>query len=476
MAIYRTSDHLTKCDPGMYSNIYDVRKRSDIKNPVSQAPSFSKDTIEISKDKIKEEALSRLRHTTKVVVDQTGFMRIGKFLFVTVTFPPYLLLYGLPKWVLVEAVPYVLTIISNIWNKVAEKAKEQIEQKKNVVVRMFIYVQKITQVLIQPIIRLSFELKQKMIDLFNKGTQLMSKAGELLTLPGKKVKEGVETIRNSVVKLKEKIVEQAKNAAEKLQEGIQWISQKPLAIVYWGQLQFQKIAAQAGAKTSRVSQKMQTTQKNAHRAAEWVANQVVKGTDQIKKLFAPLLAFVQEKGFPLCRRIGDALKGKWKQGADFFQKRQQKSLSFLARKQGQLKKLSVQYLLNHLSPNSWLSAKILKWLSNPVFRAICEAVIGFYKLTASIALSGLFFTLRGVSKGGRILTSFFDKAKSFSEVFIINSSKLLSGSFALFRKTSFKTLYFTILYTMMMGILLGWGFRSLGNIMKKFNLKTRLSS
>ena len=57
--INRSSDSLSKCDPGSYSNIYDARKRPDVKNHrVTPSASVQKDTIEISHDKLKKEALS----------------------------------------------------------------------------------------------------------------------------------------------------------------------------------------------------------------------------------------------------------------------------------------------------------------------------------------------------------------------------------------------------------------------------------
>src|ERR1051325_11606615 len=101
MAIYRPSDSLSRCDPNLYSNIYDIRKHPDVKPSVS-AVTAPKDTIEISREKLKTEALSHLRQPGKYLIAFNSFMRVGKYLFLAIAFPPYLMLYGLPKWIIIE--------------------------------------------------------------------------------------------------------------------------------------------------------------------------------------------------------------------------------------------------------------------------------------------------------------------------------------------------------------------------------------
>ena len=90
MVIKRSSDSLSRCDPSLYSNIYDVRKHPDVKHTVKATATqpTHRDTIEISRDKLKEEALNRVRHTSRFVIAQHGFMRVGRYLFLAVAFPP----------------------------------------------------------------------------------------------------------------------------------------------------------------------------------------------------------------------------------------------------------------------------------------------------------------------------------------------------------------------------------------------------
>jgi hypothetical protein len=98
-------DSIGRCDSNSY-NLYEVNKRPGTKPPsASITQPIHKDTLELTREQLQKEALNRLRHTSKYTIAQSGFMRIGKYLFVGVTFPPYLILYAIPKWVLVAALP-----------------------------------------------------------------------------------------------------------------------------------------------------------------------------------------------------------------------------------------------------------------------------------------------------------------------------------------------------------------------------------
>lgn len=480
MAVYRTSDHLTKCDPGLYSNIYDVRKRPDIK-PIS-TPSIHKDTIEISKDKLKEEALSRLRHTTKVVIPQNGFLRVGKYLFLAVAFPPYLLLFGLPKWILVEAVPFVFSFISLLWNKVQQKGKQQIEKRTRTIVKMFQFIQRIAQVLILPIIRLTLDFRRKMISLLDKGAQLfkmgLTHGKRILSLPGKKLSEALKRLNKKITEIKEKISEQTQLMGTRIYEGIQWLA--PLAVVSWGQLQFQKIKGHAQSKTNSIAQKMHSTQKNAKMAAEWVSKQFSRGKTQVKKLFQPLSKFLQTKALPFCKNLKEALSNKWKEARDFFQKKQESALSFLEKKQDRLKSLSLQYLLNHISSRAWLPAKLkallLKLISYPPIKAICQLGISSYSFVARGCLSAISLLLKGIGKGVRFISNGLNQIKSH----FLTITQKITHSIGIFskivRNTAFYALYYGILYTMMTGIIVVWGIRSLSHLMGSFKKLVRLKA
>lgn len=99
-------DSLSKCD---YSNPFDVKNyphhKASSSSPISK--SFTKDVLEISEDKIKKEAMihldsaaSRIPSGLYVVVS-----RVGKYTFLALAIPPYFVLYMMPRWLLMTAIP-----------------------------------------------------------------------------------------------------------------------------------------------------------------------------------------------------------------------------------------------------------------------------------------------------------------------------------------------------------------------------------
>ena len=89
MAIRHTNDSWSRCDPNSYAGLYDVSKLKIRPSLEAVKPTIHKDILEINADKIKKEALDRLRHDSKYLILQNSFVRIGKYLFVAVAFPPY---------------------------------------------------------------------------------------------------------------------------------------------------------------------------------------------------------------------------------------------------------------------------------------------------------------------------------------------------------------------------------------------------
>lgn len=71
------------------ASLYHIGNPSSIKTEKMLRPdSGSRDTIEITREKLKEEALHRLRYPSEYLIDHPGFVRIGKYLFTAIVFPP----------------------------------------------------------------------------------------------------------------------------------------------------------------------------------------------------------------------------------------------------------------------------------------------------------------------------------------------------------------------------------------------------
>ena len=90
MAINRSSDSLSRCTD-QYDSMFKINNHPGVK------PGAVKDTMAPSKtEELKKEAFERLT-SSKYLLLQQGFMKVGKFLFLSIALPPYLLLWGLSK-------------------------------------------------------------------------------------------------------------------------------------------------------------------------------------------------------------------------------------------------------------------------------------------------------------------------------------------------------------------------------------------
>lgn len=473
MALNRTSDSLSKCDPSLYSNIYDVRKRPEIKqNPVSTTSSIHKDTIDLSRDKMKEEALNRLRHTKQIVIPQSSFMRVGKYLFLAIAFPPYILLYGVPKWILVEALPAVFNLCIVMWKKVQEKTGKHIENGIQKVQQMFLTMQKMSLVLIQPIIRLVMEFRYKIQRLFNQGLQFFSRFAENLksrfSMPFKKIAPGFERLQKRISQVKEKFNQKARQLSERLQEGIQWIKQTPQNILAWGQAQFQRLKEQVSVKGTPLGKKIHTSQQLAERAANWISKRCDQGLTAFKRSFEPLAAFFRERISPRWQSFKKVFRGKWKLARDFFGQKQRKALSFVEEKQKKLKDLTHHHLIDKLLSQHWLPGRFQRWmkifLANQIVQIILKKGIQGYAFAAGNCLKGSAALLEGLAKGATIIAKARDSLRSYGRIFTQIVSNALEKSYWGCRKISKLALYYCFLYLMMAGILSIWGLRSLGTL------------
>lgn len=155
-----TRDSLSRCETNSYSTLYDVRSRPPPKEKkVAGTDPIHKDTLEISKDKLEKEALSRLRHFSKYSISLPGgFVRVGKYLFVGIALPPYLLLYAIPKWVALVALPTLLSF----WMRVGKGGTKQVKKlHQRIIERIQIaamWIRKQWGVCSQPIVKIFMEL------------------------------------------------------------------------------------------------------------------------------------------------------------------------------------------------------------------------------------------------------------------------------------------------------------------------------
>lgn len=477
MAINRSSDSLSRCDPSLYSNIYDVRKRPDIKHePISATQPTHKDTIEISRDKLKEEALNRLRHTSKYVIAHNGFMRIGKYLFLAVALPPYLVLFGLPKWIIVEGVPAIFSMCVWVWKKVQQKTQKRLDKGTQKVAQIVQFMRTIGLVLIQPIVRLALQIRHNIQRMREKSLQFFRQINERVKLTFKKpfikVTERFKQLQNGLSRVREKISEQTQVMATRLQETVQWMKQSPQLVWGWSQIQFQKMSERVVSWGVKWNKKLQTSQELANRATNWISNRFKNRLDRFKLRFEPLITFYSQQILPQWRQLKEVCKGKWEQARDFFQQKHRQALAFLQKKQEKLRNLSYQHLLDHILSHAWVTklpayfqSKLKKWLSHRFVKTVCEIGVKTYSFLARCFLQVLSYLLQRLAQGMEFISKFCSFIHTYARMGCQKAVNAIKIAHQAYHKGVFYTFYYFLLCIIMAMILFMWGVRYLGKVM-----------
>lgn len=105
------SDSMSRCeDP---SSLYSIIRNPNARNPPQSTNAVSKDTIESIQQRMNREVLDRFK-TTGLKFSHESYVavaQVGKYVFMAIMLPPYLCMYGIPRWLIATAVPQVFAII-----------------------------------------------------------------------------------------------------------------------------------------------------------------------------------------------------------------------------------------------------------------------------------------------------------------------------------------------------------------------------
>lgn len=485
MSINRSSDSLSRCDPNLYSNPYDLRKRSDIKhNPVFATQPTHKDTIEISRDKLKEEALNRLRHTSKYVIAQNSFMRVGKYLFLAVAFPPYLLVYGLPKWILAQGFPAIYSLTFWMGGKVNEKILKPINNKINTTIQKM---KNMVRVFIQPIARLTLDFRHKINRLKEQAYQWLNDPIKNIKLrfdkPKKFIINQIKNVRKQLSQFKGKIEEKSTILFSQLKENfIESLKQSPQIILSWGQTWLLKLKQSLISKNSLWQTKFKTSQIVAQKTTCAISKGLTTCLKYLKKLAAPGTTFYQRHMRLQLQKMREICKNSWIKAHDFFKQKHQKALSFLHTSQKKLKALNYLNLVDQLLAKDWfkglpsnLQRLLRKWIHQPISVSIGEKMIKTFSFCSGLLLNVLAKLLFLLS----FLTSWTQKAYVFCKgLFKLFEQRVLKGckiAYAVSKKFVMQVIYYFLLLTVMAGILVWWAFQILGEAMQSLSQSFSLS-
>lgn len=478
MSIRKASDSWSSCDPSLYSNIYDVRNHPSFNQKIVNANPVSRDTIEISREMLKDDAMKRLKQLPKYVIAQSSFMRIGKYLFIAIAFPPYLLLYGLPKWVLVEALPSIFSVISIVWQNVQKKAKNRMEKSSRYVAKVSQFLQQMTQALIRPMTHLIVEIRQYLWQMSKNVRQFFKQINQRLSFKPfvkaqSKIVESFNYFRNIPQRIKEKLNEKLEKIGSQLQKAIELIKQSPQIFLGWGQTQFLRVRDGVLSFQANWNKPLQTSQDLAKRATEFFLNGMKKGFNEVKANFEPLKRLYLQKLHPHLRSMKENMINKWIQIRDFIKDQRQKALKYVQDKQEVLKKRAESHQFfdwlekSFIFRNSWIK----KWLLRPAVVAFCKRCI---ELSYSIRISMWNYVQTGLQVFERV-TKFANKYWNLFKTKwneLKSTIKNVSVSFGRHcKRAGLLSLYYFLLAAILTGLLIARTFRWLGKLNKSFLLQ-----
>lgn len=467
MALHKTShDGLSRCDQNLYSNIYDARQHPGLKKAeASPVGSISKDTIEINRNKIKEEALSSLRHSTTYTIAQNGFMRVGKYLFVAMTFPPYFLLYRIPKLVFAVIIPTFFNFAATMMGKMNQKIKKPLETVVHRLSQTASYMQVFARILIQPVARLYFEAKQafkrmqqQCIKLFQAG---VAYSLNLLTLPIRKGKEVFKAIGNGLNRLKEQIVDYTKQKTMILQEGMKQI---PHLFLGWGSQLIQKFNVLALPLKNKLGDRYHSIQLKADVVTEWVFKQVKYVQSTCKGVMLPIISFCQKELLPRWEKMKATLREKSQRTMRFLKEKHRKALAYLEEKQEKLKKLSYPQWVDQIISSAWMKwlpgsiqRMIYNILHHPSLKFVGQAVFSLYSLLSQgvLHLVNGFLLLAGQLSG--VIGGCYRSVRDIVRVGWGYVAKILAGARRFSLYYSSRLVYYLIFTAMVLLILFSWG-------------------
>lgn len=472
MSIRRSSDSLSRCDPSVYSNLYDVRGRAGVKREtVSLTPSLGKDTIEFSRDKLKEEALNRLRHTSKYVVAQSSFMRVGKYLFLATLFPPYFLLYGVPKWIVIEGVPFLFSLFvlgaKKLGEPVQAAAKKTMffmqymkEVARNVFVRPVVSVIEAIQRQVRRYVSRAAAFAREVL------SQGVTKGAQLFRVPYGKVSEWGRSVYQEVNRWKEIGTKKVGEVISIVQEGVK---QAPQQFLGWGQGQLKRMKEFALTRIDPWRGHFASSQQFATRGTDWVFRQFsFAGEKYRKNILEPLSAMYSKYIGLRYRKWEESLIKGWNRSFAFLEKKKGQMLAFLERRKKRLRELSARKWSLNLRLDYFPSflQRWCRWcLNHPFVTGVIAGVVRVYSFVEQAVLSVGYFLMAGLSRIVAIVAALSETCRDFIHKAIDKIGQALIAGRKAIHKGALCGVYYFLLSCVMVGILFVLGGRLLSKTM-----------
>lgn len=458
MAIYRSSDSLSRCNPDQYASMYDVRKRHDLKNKeiTIATPSTKKDTLEISREQLKEEALSRLRHTSQYIIPQNSFMRVGKYLFLAIALPPCFLVYHLPKWILVEAIPALISVLTVVGEKIAKRLKREIATLTSHTSRVTHACQAFCDALMKRVVSFVLEMQQSFLKLKMGAMRLFQ------FRMNTQIKEKLKELKNIPLRLKEKGAMWIRNIQVNIQDCVQ-------AALTWGQTAFLKLQSRFWKQLDEGQEGFKKAFQLADEAIESVFNISSNGLNAFKAKIAPYFPPIRFCAKQLQRGCTALLRGiqkKWEEKRDSFSRKHKRTLVFLESLQEKLKRrpklLDIQEFLQGLIPHAWMKKlpafvrkMMLRGMSHRSVAVVCHIGLKIALKIAERSVKGVLYTLQFTGRSVAFVHNKLFQGGSLLLRLVHPLFKWVQKGWEITLRGGYYLLYYICLFLVMLVILLG---------------------
>lgn len=477
MVIHRAPDTLTTCNPELYDNMFRIdNKRADFK--IDSNYPGQKDTIERS---LSKEALDRLQRPSKDTIIQPSYLfrRIGKYVFLAAALPPYFLLYGIPKWLLVEALPALLSTFTMLMKKLQDKMQKPFNKIVQTLNQVVSFMHMMSKRILTPVAKLGIEIRQFFQRLNDRAQQFLHRMGKNVKAgfkkPGTIVSDLASRTKKKWIAARQWISEKTDIAQQRINDGLNWVKQCPHLLVEWGSIQLQKITNSQANWRTKVSFKFQRSKNFAQAGSNWVNRQLSAAKEKVFKGLLPLIKLYQQALKPLFNTFKKYIDSGMNKMSDFFNNRKKKAEEYLSQAQERIKAWTPQETLERLFSSNLLSKlpallrKILAKIKQNGFFKHCFRM-GFYGIqfvslqctkAAKLTIEGLSFVMQ------KIAQVYKNAAAQIRKMTQGIRSGVATG-FIYCRKMWDAGFYGSLVLVIMGGYLMLWGFEWLGEITTRY--------
>lgn len=425
--------------------------------PIQKNPNqihLSKDTLE--SEHLKRDAADRLN---KTFVDSSvaySIMKVSKFMFVIVAWPPYALLVELPKWMISQMVP----IFMGFAKGAAKKAKKWSEVIAGHMAPVISFMKDLAKTIAVPLIDITQRLYKYTRAIGKQALNVVrtlqsykatAKAVKSFTESVvKKVKNAVahatETIKEPFVKLASKVKSLASEAVQKLAstEILQTLSHLPQVVVGWFALPMLQPL------TLRFERAQNVAENVTAKMAAFLASYVKNPLSIITTVFQAAMSHTKEF-------LGSFVK----KGFDFLRKRGERYVEWAKAKS---KKLNPFTYLGRFFASSFFA-----WIPNFIRKAIAKA------FNWVVSLSFIVTVRQGFSK---IWNSFLELPLTMINGFIRGTERvwkvaadgvqILGNAFKsiynAFERLSYRIVYWALTLSFMAALITAWSVQLLGRV------------